>query len=406
MESLMSLTLWVLLGFLPQNTLAQHVTLSPSGVAEINRFLSDAIQQGEIPAVEAIVVSKDTVLYHEVFGKRNAGRNLELQRGDLFDVASMTKPVTAAAVMMLYDEGKLDLDDPVSRYLTAFEDLEVMTSFNEEDTTYTSTLPMNPITIRHLLTHTSGMGYPFLHEPLQRLAEKLGDVGFLYDYMRFPLLYEPGAGWSYGISSRVLGALVEKVSGQRLDEFFARRIFSPLGMHDTFYEIPEEKLDRRVTVQVRENGVWVEQPLPEQHEPPIIGDAALMSTGGDYARFLRMLLNGGTLDGTRILSERSVELMTRNQIGELVVQELFNDFPVGAGRDKFGFGFQIASSVPESNSRAAGSYSWAGSNNTFFWVDPEREIAVVLLMQYLPFHDETVQIVYAGFEQRVYDSLN
>ena len=406
MKHLMNLTLWVLLGFLPQNTLAQHVSLSQSGAEEIARFLSEAIQQGEIPAVEAIVVNKDTVLYHEVFGKRNAGRNLELQKGDLFDVASMTKPVTAAAVMMLYDEGKLDLDEPVSRYLPASEDLEVMTSFNEEDTTYTSTPPTNPITIRHLLSHTSGMGYPFLHEPLQRLAEKLGDAGFLYDYMQFPLLYEPGAGWSYGISSRVLGTLVEKVSGQSLDAFFERRIFAPLGMDNTFYDIPEDKLDRRVTVQVRENGVWVKQPLPENPEPLTIGDAALISTGRDYARFLQMLLNEGALDGTRILSERSVELMTQNQIGDVVVQELFNEFPAGAGRDKFGLGFQIATSVPESSSRAVGSYSWAGSNNTFFWVDPEREVAAVLLMQYLPFHDETAQRMYEGFERRVYDSLN
>jgi len=408
MKRLIILAILMLLGIPSQEAVAQHVTLSQRGAAEIDRFLGEAVQRGRVPAVEAIVVSKDALLYHEVFGKRNAGDNIDLQKGDLFDMASMTKPVTAVAAMALYDDGKLDLDDPVSKYLPGFEDLEVMTAFNGKDTTYTSRPPKTPITIRHLLSHTSGMGYPWFYKPLRMLYEKQGGTGFqyVYDYMQLPLLYEPGTGWSYGISYQALGTLVETVSGQGLDAFFVRRIFTPLGMQNTFYEIPEDKLDRRVTLQVRENGNWVEQPLPEEQEPLIIGDATLISTGGDYARFLQMLLNGGTLDGTRILSEHSVKLMTQNQIGELVVRELFNDFPAGAGRDKFGFGFKIAAAVPESRtSRSVGSYSWAGSNNTFFWVDPEREMAAVLLMQYLPFHDEAAQTMYEGFERRVYESL-
>lgn len=406
MKRLMGLAILMLSGVLHQEATAQHTAFSQSGAAEIDRFLGETVQRGRIPAVEAIVVDKEDVLFHGAYRQRNAGKNNDLKKGDLFDIASMTKPITSVAVMMLYEDGKLDLDDPVSMSVPSFKDLEVIESINEADASYTTKPPQNPVLIRHLLSHTSGMGYPSMNEPLYRLAERWGETGFSYDYMRFPLLHEPGGGWSYGISARVSGALVEKLTGQSLDEFFASRIFAPLGMHDTFYEIPEDRLDRRVSVHTNQDGVWVAQPVPQEQEPMVIGDAALISTAGDYANFLQMLLNGGTLRGTRILNETSVEMMTRNQIGKLVVREVLNGFPAGAGRDKFGLGFQIATSVPEAGySRPAGSYSWAGSYNTFFWVDPDRELAAVLLMQYSPFYDETAQMVYQGFERRVYENL-
>lgn len=385
--------------------LSQEAALSPDGVVELDRFLGGVVDEGKVPAVEAMVVDREGVLYHGAFGRRNAAEGLELEKGGLFDMASMAKPVTSVAVMLLVEQEEVALDDPASGYVPALGQVEVMASFDPEATAYTSRPPRAPVTIRHLLTHTSGFGYPWLQEPLQRLAAKLGEPD-TYDYTRLPLLHDPGEAWNYGIGTRVLGTLIENVSGQRVDEFLEARLFAPLGMHDSFYRIPAEKLDRRVTLHVREEGGLVEQPLPETQEPLVVGDASLMSTAGDYGRFLRMLLNGGTLDGTRILSEASVRAMTRNQIGELTVQEVLNGFPVEQGRDKFGFGFQIATAKPgDAPGRSAGSYTWAGAYNTFFWVDPARGIGAVLLMQTWPFHDETARAVYAGFERRVYESL-
>lgn len=409
MTRLFTATLLISIALSSHIATAQQATLSKKSTSELHRLLSEFVRQGQIPAVEAVIVGKDSVLYRGMFGKRNAGEDIDLQGGDLFDVASMTKPVTAVAAMILHDEGKLDLNDPVAKYFPAFEHLEVITSFDRSDTTYVSTAPKNPLTIHHLLTHTSGMGYPYFYEPLQMLWDKwqFGEFQFVYDYMKFPLLYEPGMDWSYGISAQVLGSVIEEVSGQRLDEFFQGRIFAPLRMNNTFFKIPEDKLDRRVTVQVRDDGKWIEQPLVDGQEPLIIGDATLVSTAMDYARFLQMLLNGGTLAGKKILSNHSVDLMTRNQIGNVVVHELFNGFPKGAGRDKFGYGFRI--STPDSNSlqhRSAGSYSWAGSNNTFFWVDPKREFAAVLFMHFLPFHQTNALMVYEDFERQVYAGLD
>lgn len=389
-------------------TVAQKVVLTAEGVREIDQLFEQAIQKSEVPAVEAIVVSKNEVLYHSAFGKRNAGNDIDLQIGDLFDVASMTKPFTSAAAMNLIEKGTIELDDPVTRYLPEIRKLRVLNSFNETDTTFTSSPPDNPILIRHLLSQTSGMGYPWFYEPLQLLYQKQGGSGFtfIYDYLSLPLLYEPGSGWSYGISAQVLGTIIETISGMDLDSFFEEHIFIPLGMRNTFYRVPIEKLDRRVTLQIRDENGWTEQSLPDKPEVLIIGDATVISTGADYARFIQMLLNGGTLEGNRILSENAVNLMTQNQIGELYVKELFNGFPAGAGRDKFGFGFRITTDQIDPCLRSSDSYSWAGSNNTFFWVDPVREIGAVLLMHYLPFNDKTAQRLLNEFERRVYDNLD
>ncbi len=213
---------------------------------------------------------------------------------------------------------------------------------------------------------------------------------------------------------RVLGELAEELSGRTLPQFLKERIFDPLGMVDTFYVLPAEKYPRWVTRHQRENGVLRERPNPEKQRPFIVGDAGLLSTAKDYARFLQMLLSGGRLHESRILSEDSVKLMTQNQIGDLVVVTqlgptplLSRAFPRGAGRDKFGLGFQITvADGKESHLRSPGSYSWSGLSNTHFWVDPEKGIVSVILMQVLPFYDEICIAVYQGFEELVYEHLN
>jgi methyl acetate hydrolase len=219
-------------------------------------------------------------------------------------------------------------------------------------------------------------------------------------------LYDPGDDWSYGVSVRVLGDVIEAVSGQSLDVFLTERIFRPLGMQDTFFILTDDLENRRVHVYRKEDEGRSELPPVQSHLPLIIGDGSIITTGEDYARFLQMLLNDGTLDSIQILSKEFVNLMTQNQVGDLYVKELFNDFPPFAGRDKFGFGFQIASAVRDyDDRRSPGSYSWAGSYNSFFWVDPVDEIAVVLFMHYHPFFDETARMILDGFEERIYQNL-
>ena len=231
--------------------------------------------------------------------------------------------------------------------------------------------------------------------------------------MELPLLHEPGEQWTYGASTRVLGEAIEKASGQPLDVFLRDRIFKPLGMNDTAFAVPSANLSRVVTVHSRSTGKLVEQPNAPVQQAPVRGDGGLYSTARDYGIFIQMLLNGGTLRGTRVLSERSVRMMGENQIGSVVVEEQpaadrlrSRPYPLGAGHDKFGFGFQIAVKDPRySNYRSEGSLSWAGIDNTHFWIDPNRRIGAVWLAQVLPFYDEDSISALRGFEELVYQHL-
>jgi CubicO group peptidase (beta-lactamase class C family) len=261
-----------------------------------------------------------------------------------------------------------------------------------------------------LLTHTSGLGYAFSNSTLAVLlaSEPPGA-----SVTGFPLLHDPGARWTYGESTRVLGTLVEKVSEQPLDEFLTERIFAPLGMSDTSYRVPAQKAARVVTVHRLTNEGLVESPNPEEITSPANGDGGLHSTAADYAKFIQLLLNGGRApNGTRLLSEATVELMGRNHIGAVRVElqpgavpALSEPFPLGAGRDTFGLGFQITGAHDDPYARSPGSMSWAGLFNTEFWIDPRRDIGGVLLMQYLPFYDADAIETLQGFERRVYEGL-
>jgi len=379
------------------------------GIAEIDQLLQDAVDRKDIPGVVAIVTNRDRILYHQSFGKMDVMNSVEMKKDSIFRIASMTKAITSVAVMTLYEEERFDLDDPISQYIDWLSNPEVITSFDEEDGTYATKPAEREITIRHLLAFTAGFGYTFANSLMALLVEKTGKTE-----RELPLLHEPGERWTYGMEVRVLGELAEELSGQTLPQFLKERIFDPLGMVDTFYVLPAEKYPRWVTRHQRENGVLRERPNPEKQQPFIVGDAGLLSTATDYVKFLQMLLNGGTFQGVRILGEDTVRLMTQNQIGELSVETqrgpnplLSSAFPLGAGRDNFGLGFQITvADGEEGDLRSPGSYSWSGLNNTHFWVDPEKEITAVILMQVLPFYDETCIAVYQGFEELVYKHLH
>ena len=379
------------------------------GIAQIEQLFQDAVDRKDIPGVVAIVANRDRILYHQAFGKMDVLNDVEMQKDTIFGIASMTKAITSVAVMTLDEEGRFDLDDPISQYIDWLSNPQVITSFDEEDGTYSTKPAEREITIRHLLAFTAGFGYSFANSLMARLVEKTGKTE-----RELPLLHEPGERWTYGMEVRVLGELAEELTGQTLPQFLKERIFDPLGMVDTFHVLPAEKYPRWVTRHQREEGVLRERPNPEKQRPFIVGDAGLLSTAPDYMKFLQMLLSGGRLGPTRILSEDSVQLMTQNQIGELFVETqrgpnplLSQAFPLGAGRDKFGLGFQIAvADGEEGHLRSPGSYSWSGLSNTHFWVDPEKGIAAVVLMQVLPFYDETCIAVYQGFEELVYKHLN
>jgi CubicO group peptidase (beta-lactamase class C family) len=374
--------------------------------------LASAVERGDTPGIVALVVDRNGCVFEDSAGKLDMTREAPLPSNAIFRIASMTKPVTSVAIMMLVEQGKLSLDDPVSKYLPAFDKLQVLTHFNEVDGTYETRPAKRPMTIRHLLTQTSGMGYAFSNPTVAALVKLTHQVEW-----ELPLQHDPGDTWMYSPSPAVLGLIVEKISGLSLEEFLQRRIFVPLGMSDTSFAVPLDKQARVITVYQHVDGKFQDipqPPIPAVPKPPFRGDGGLCSTADDYGRFLSMLLGGGRLGHVRILSARSVRLMGENQIGAIVVSQQpaadpvrTQPFPLGAGRDKFGLGFQITeTSSAESKSRGQGSLSWAGIYNTEFWVDPQRGIGGVLLMQFLPFYDEAALRTLKDFENAVYEDLN
>jgi CubicO group peptidase (beta-lactamase class C family) len=383
-------------------------TLSDAGTTALSRQLAAAVARGDTPGVVALLVDRDGVLYEGSAGKLDVAANLPMRSDAIFRIASMTKPITSVAVMMLVEEGRLGLDDPVSRYLTGFENLRVITVFNASDGSYETRPAKRAMTIRHLLTHTSGIGYGFSSPIVARLEKDTQKREW-----ELPLLHDPGEKWTYGASTVVLGLIVEKVAGSSLEAYFQERIFRPLGMVDTSYTVTPDKQARVPTRHDRKNGMLQERPRsPIVSTPPFEGDGGLFSTAQDYGSFMRMLLNGGRLGSVRLLTEKSVRLMGENQIGAVFVQQqpaanplLTKPFPLGAGRDRFGLGFQIASS-DDAKYRSRGSLSWAGLLNTEFWIDPRRHVAGVMMMQLLPFYDDGAIRALRDFEQLAYKHLN
>jgi CubicO group peptidase (beta-lactamase class C family) len=387
---------------------------SPDAKAAVEQVLTAAVERHDTPGAVGLVVDRNGVLFEGAAGELDVAKGTPLTVDAIFNIASMTKPVTSVAVMMLVEQGKVSLDDPVSKYLPGFDKLQVITKFNEKDGTYETRPAKNVMTVRHLLTHTSGIGYGFSSPVVARLQQGNNKMEW-----ELPLLHEPGEKWSYGASTRVLGLIVEKVTGETLEAYYQKHIFHPLGMVDTSYAVPAAKQSRLIHVYNHQDGAFKERqadPLsaaPAVPTPPYRGDGGLYSTAHDYGLFMRMLLNGGRLGKVRLLSEHSVQLMAENQIGAVFVSRqpvgipaFTKPFPLGAGRDKFGLGFQIAAQSPDAATyRRAGSLSWAGLFNTEFWVDPHSGIAGVLLMQYLPFYDDGAIRTLRDFEAATYKEL-
>ncbi|HLG57816.1 MAG TPA: serine hydrolase domain-containing protein [Vicinamibacterales bacterium] len=383
--------------------------LTSSGTTALSQFFSDAVARGDVPGVVAIVVDRDQAVYHEAFGKMNAAQNVPMSKDTIFRIASMTKAVTSVGVMQLVEEGKLGLDDEVSKYIPSLKSPHVFSKVDEKAGTYETRPATRAITIRQLLTHTSGIGYSWSDHGLAIAQKKTGAT----NDSELPLVNEPGAQWTYGASTRVLGAVIEKISGQRVDAYLEAHVTGPLGMHDTTYTVPQAKYARVVTLHQKANGKITETQNPDPIPATIRGDGGLFSTAADYSRFVQMILNRGQLGGTRILKESTVAEMSKNQTGSVKVRPQptadplrSKPYPLGAGEDVWGLGFQIAApKSPTPSMRSPGSMSWAGINNTFYWIDPQKQVGAVILMQLLPFYDEKALGVLQGFEERVYRNL-
>jgi methyl acetate hydrolase len=394
--------------------LAARTTLPSAGTAALAKQLESSVERGDTPGVVAMVVNKEGEIFSDAAGSFDVAGKKPMPLDAIFNIASMTKPVTSVAIMMLMEEGKLTLDDPVSKYLPVFAKLQVLDTFNAVDGTYTSHPAKKVMTVRHLLTHTSGLGYSFSSPVLAKLQGP--GISPPKPEWEYPLLHEPGEKWTYGASTRILGLIVEKITGEQLENHYQRRIFKPLGMNDTSWAVAAEKQSRVPTSHRRVNGKWEEQPrqpLPSTPAVPQRGDGGLYSTVHDYGLFLRMLLNGGKLGTVQILKPASVKLMGENHIGSVVVSEqpvgieaLTRPFPLGAGHDKFGLGFQLASNDPSgAGYRSPGSMSWAGLFNTEFWWDPKQGIGGIVMMQVLPFYDDGAIRTLREFEALLYKQL-
>ncbi|UCG86889.1 MAG: beta-lactamase family protein [Gemmatimonadota bacterium] len=364
------------------------------------------VDEGLTGGIVTMVARRGLLVHWETVGFRNIERQQALQLDDLFRICSMSKPITSVAVMMLVEDGEISLDDPVSQYLPALEDLRVYSSDGPVPLT-------SAITIEDLLKHTSGFTYgPFGETPVDTLYRRAdvfsGDLQNLVEEVgELPLLGQPGSIWNYGVSTDVLGRVVEVVSGQPLDEFLKLRVFAPLGMQDTDFFVPPEKSSRFTTVySTAADSSLVEGDASicgsySARPPLLLGGGGLVSTAHDYIRFAQMLLNGGELDGHQLLSPETVDLMSTNRLPDELVPIRIGEWVVsGYG---FGLGFSVltdadATPVPDNN----GVFRWLGYAATYFWIDPAEELIGLAMTQLAP---NTHPELEAEFQTLVYEAL-
>ncbi len=381
---------------------------------QIERVLQDAVRNGGVPGVVATAADADGIVYEGAFGRRSLAGDAAMTMDTVFRIASMTKAITATAAMQLVEQGKLALDQPAGEVVPALANPQVLELLDPDGTPHLRPA-RKPVTLRMLLTHTSGFVYDTWNENLNRFATltnmpaaRTGKLAAL----NAPLGFEPGERWEYGIGIDWAGRMVEAVSGQNLEAYMQDHIFRPLGMQDSSFDPRPDWTSRLVTVHARQDDGSL-QPLDTPPPPAdrefYPGGGGLFSTARDYLVFLRMLLHGGTLNDARVLRPETVALMAQNHMGELNVLPLksfnprfSNDAEFFPGMDKkWGLSFLInTQDCP--GGRSAGSLAWAGINNTYFWLDPTRQVAGVLMTQILPFADRTVLELLDAFEQEVY----
>ena len=378
-----------------------------SGAASIDETLRTGRESRHIPAAAAAVAGPDKMLYTGAFGRRDSS-GPAVTADSIFAIASMTKAITTTAALQLVEQGKLKLDEPVSRHLPQLERLQILDGFDDAGKPILHPVS-KPVLLRHLLTHTAGFVYSIWDEKLKRYEATQARAQVT------PLLFEPGSRWEYGTNIDWAGRLVEAVSGQTLEDYFQRNILQPLGMRDTSYILPKDKFDRLVSSFERHAGGSLKENARKPPAPPksFNGGGGLYSTAPDFVRFMQMILRlGRASNGHQILAENTVDMMTSNQIGGIRAGILKTtdparsadvDFHPGSS-DGFTYGFLYNGTAHE-GARSAGSLAWAGLYNTFFWIDPRRNLCATLMMQFLPFCDAAAIGLLRDFERSVYASL-
>lgn len=385
-----------------------HPLLAASGTALVDETLRSGIASRKIPAAVGMVASGAKTLYSGAFGHRDSSQ-VPVKIDSIFQVMSMGKAITTVAALQLVEQGKVGLDEPVARHLPQFEKIQVLERMDASGKPVLRP-PATPPTLRQLLTHTSGLCYDIWDGDMFRYTAGNPEVLTVAG----PLMFDPGTRWQYGRGLDWAGRLVEKISALSLEDYFQKHILRPLGMDDTSYLVPASKFDRVVTNHRRASGGELRQDERKPPTPPKFysGGGGLYCTAADYVRFMQMILNKGIgANKTRILQAKTVESMMVNQIGAATAgkmksyrPDLSSDVDIQPGHPgKWGLGFLI-NTTPYPGGRSAGSLAWAGLWNTFFWIDPKRNLCAVLLMQFLPFVDPQAVGLLGDFERAVYQA--
>jgi len=396
---------------------ASEVGMHADSLRAVTGFLQAAIDSSKIPGAVAMIVKDGALVYNQALGMADMEENKEMDSNHIFRLASMTKPVTSVAILMLAERDSLDVSDPVSEYIPEFADVEVIESVQMSDTTWSARPSDTPVTIHHLLTHTSGVVYGFIDDQLRAVYNKAGvpdgtvmDGRNISETMaalgELPLKHEPGTSWTYGLSTDILGRVVEVASGKALDQFFHEEIFEPLGMDSTGFNIEDSmqgeivamyrndepySLDRLSQLSVEGSDSLGVDSMPEIEY--FSGGSGLMGTAEDYQVFLQTVLNGGQFGDVNLFGNEAAVGLTENQIGDLRL----------GGQDAFTYGFSLT--MPDGNmvnNRMPGRLQWGGLFQTHFWIDPARNSTVVLMSQVYP--SEHRDEFYNRFEQLVNSS--
>jgi len=385
------------------NTKSSYLNLDR--LKKIDDIISEDIKENKIPGAVVLVGNEDEIIFEKAYGIKNPETNEKYNTDDIFRIASMTKAITSVGVLKLWEEGKIGLDDPIDKYIPKFENIEILESFNNEDTSYTSKISTKKITIRQLLTHTSGIGYGFIdgnksiksiyHKRKQSFMKNgvlcfcdeditIGET--IENLADVPLHHEPGERFTYGIGLDVLGYMIEIVSGKKLDEFFRDEIFTPLEMNDTYFYLPKEKENRLVPVLTKKDDEWVifedgrfnvNYPI-EGKRKFFAGGCGLSSTVQDYYKFLTVFLNDGKFKGKSFISKQTNDLIFQNQLPE--------SFGFGVG---LAFGIVLEKDLKNGGTGSEGTLSWGGYWNTNFFADPEDKYIGLIYKQTQNIQDDS-----------------
>ena len=379
---------------------------------QVDELLKAATDRGDVPGVVAMAATREGPIYQGAFGKRAVPDGPAMTVDTVFWIASMTKAITSTAAMRLVEQGKLSLESPISEVLPELASPLVLEGFEASGEPILRPARQR-ITLRHLLTHTAGFVYDIWNPDMSRYMEKKGAPGKNAALM-LPLVFDPGDRWDYGINIDWAGKAVERASGQSLGDFFAEHIFRPVGMTDTGFTLAPDRRARLVGMHARaEDGTLGPIPFELPQDPEFqMGGGGLYGTAANYLAFERLFLNQGRVNGRQVLRPETVQLMSQNAIGGLDVRGLETAVPAYSNnaeffpgiRKKWGLGFMI-SPEPMPGGRGPGSLAWAGLGNTYFWIDPAKGVAGVVLMQLIPFADPKALTLLDGFEKTLYAAL-